>query len=152
MIKIHRLICTCLGIGYIGKGSGTLAALVCCVGCYLIFRSYGGGNFLLPLGSVILFGVGQWSATQVEALWGKDSSKVVIDEVLGMCVSLCWLPVQVSYYLAAFLLFRFFDILKPLFIKRLEALPGGWGVMADDLLAGIYTNIILQVFVLKSVF
>jgi phosphatidylglycerophosphatase A len=63
-----------------------------------------------------------------------------------------FVPAQVKYIIAAFILFRFFDIVKPLFIRRLEKLPGGWGVMADDLLAGIYTNIILQCIVISNLF
>lgn len=88
----------------------------------------------------------------VDAKWGKDNSKVVIDEVAGMCVGLLFLPVQLKYIAASFILFRFFDITKPLFIRRLEKLPLGWGVMADDLLAGIYTNLIMQVIVLSNLF
>ena len=70
---------------------------------------------------------------------------VVIDEVAGMCISLLFLPVTIKYVIAALILFRFFDIAKPLFIRKSEALPAGWGVMADDLLAGIFANLILQI-------
>ena len=64
--------------------------------------------------------------------------------VAGMFISLLFVPVTIPYILVAFVLFRFFDIIKPLFIRRLESLPGGWGVMADDILAGVYTNIIIH--------
>jgi phosphatidylglycerophosphatase A len=87
---------------------------------------------------------GVWSSGRVEPIWGKDPSRVVIDEVAGMCISLLFLPADVRYLLCAFILFRFFDILKPLFIRTLESLPGGWGIMMDDVLAGFYTNILLQ--------
>ena len=59
---------------------------------------------------------------------------------------------QIKYIITAFILFRFFDIAKPLFIRRLEKLPRGWGVMADDLLAGIYANLIMQVIILTNLF
>jgi phosphatidylglycerophosphatase A len=62
-----------------------------------------------------------------------------------MCISLLFLPVNWKYVLAGLVLFRFFDIRKPLLIRKLEVLPGGWGVMFDDVLAGIYSNLILQV-------
>jgi phosphatidylglycerophosphatase A len=62
-----------------------------------------------------------------------------------MCISLLFLPVTLATAGAGLLLFRFFDIVKPFYINKAEKLPGGWGVMADDLLAGIYTNILLQV-------
>ena len=63
-----------------------------------------------------------------------------------MWIALLALPSGWIYTLAAFILFRFFDIYKPFFIKRMEKLKGGWGVMMDDVLAGIYTNIIIQLF------
>jgi phosphatidylglycerophosphatase A len=94
---------------------------------------------------VIIIGI--WSAGVVENDWGKDSSRVVIDEVAGMCIGLLFVPVNVKWMITALLLFRFFDIVKPLYIRRLEKLPGGWGVMADDILAGIYSNIVLQVII-----
>ena len=65
-----------------------------------------------------------------------------------MLVALLFIPVSVVNVLIALVLFRFFDILKPLMIRRLEKLPGGWGVMGDDVLAGIYSNIVLQLFLL----
>jgi phosphatidylglycerophosphatase A len=80
----------------------------------------------------------------VEKNWGKDNQKVVIDEVAGMCISLLLVPLSVPYVAAGLILFRFFDITKPLYIRKAEHLPGGWGVMLDDVLAGIYTNLLLQ--------
>lgn len=84
------------------------------------------------------------SADRVEEIWGKDHNRVVIDEVAGMCITLLFVPLKWQYTLIGLVLFRFFDILKPFGIRKLEELPGGWGVMADDVLAGIYANIILQ--------
>jgi len=75
---------------------------------------------------------------------GKRELGLVIDEVAGMCISLLWLPVNWKYVLMALVLFRFFDILKPLFIRRMEKLKGGWGVMMDDVLAGVYANVLAQ--------
>jgi phosphatidylglycerophosphatase A len=62
-----------------------------------------------------------------------------------MCISLFLIPVELKYIALAFVLFRFFDIVKPLYIRKAEALPGGWGVMADDVLAGVYSNILLHI-------
>jgi len=67
------------------------------------------------------------SGDVVESVWGKDHQRVVIDEVAGMGVALLIIPLKLEYYIMAFILFRFFDIVKPLYIRRLEALPGGWG-------------------------
>jgi phosphatidylglycerophosphatase A len=68
----------------------------------------------------------------------------VIDEVAGMWVGVLGLPITGPRLLAGLVLFRFFDIVKPLFIRKMEEMPGGVGVMMDDVLAGIYTNLLLQ--------
>ncbi|MEP6611022.1 MAG: phosphatidylglycerophosphatase A [Mucilaginibacter sp.] len=74
---------------------------------------------------------------------GKDPSRVVIDEVAGMCISLLFIPVELKYVITALVLFRFFDILKPLFIRKMEKIPSRWGIMLDDVLAGVYTNLLM---------
>jgi phosphatidylglycerophosphatase A len=147
MGRIHRLISTCLGLGHIPKGGGTVAAAVCCVAWYFAWR---GGNayFWLPLLVTLgLLFLGIYSAGEVEAEWGTDSYRVVIDEVVGMCITLLFVPVRWPYLLTGLLLFRFFDIVKPLFIRKMENLDGGWGVMMDDVLAGVYANLLLQLVV-----
>lgn len=145
-MRVAKLVSTFAGIGYIQKGGGTVAAFVAAVLMYfaLLGRDH---FFLLPLLSLIVFAIGVWAANKVEREWGHDSNKVVIDEVLGMCVSVMFLPLSIYKLGVAFILFRFFDILKPLFIRRAEKLPGGWGVMCDDLLAGVYANLLMQLLV-----
>jgi len=146
MMIFHRLVSTSLGIGYIGRGAGTVAALVCCFCWWRIMVDE--HNHLLSIivtSTIILVGI--WSSGEVEKIWGKDNQRIVIDEVAGMCISLLWIPVQLPYLLIAFLLFRFFDIAKPLLIKKVEKLPGGWGVMLDDILAGLYANFLLQLII-----
>ena len=76
----------------------------------------------------------------------KDPSWVVIDEVAGMLLVLCLVPSSPRHLLAAFLLFRLFDILKPFPIRRLEKLPGAWGVTVDDLMAGVYAAGVIWIF------
>lgn len=146
MILFHKLAATVFGIGYVGKGGGSLAAFCCCAGWYC-FWHHENSNLIPVIITVIIFFLGVWSADKVEAQWGVDSSKVVIDEVAGMAISLLFIPVTAVNVVTGFLLFRFFDIAKPLCIKKLERLPGGWGVMMDDMAAGLYSNIILQVIV-----
>ncbi|GAB4007525.1 phosphatidylglycerophosphatase A [Spirosoma migulaei] len=146
---MHKLIATGLGIGYIRKGGGTVAAVVCCGVWYLAWPAMAqasGDPILVPLlvtGLITVIGI--WSANVVEAEWGKDSYRVVIDEVAGMCLSLLFIPINEKTLLAGLFLFRLFDIAKPFGIRKLEKLSGGWGVMLDDLLAGLYANIVLQV-------
>jgi phosphatidylglycerophosphatase A len=147
----HKLTSTSLGIGYIGKGAGTVAAVACSVCWYLAYRN---GYQPVPslIVTVLITILGIWSSNVVSKIWGKDPARVVIDEVAGMCVSLLFVPVTLKYVIAALILFRFFDIVKPLFIRKIEKLPGGWGIMLDDVLAGIYANILLQIVLLLKLF
>ena len=147
-----KLSATSLGIGYIGKGAGTVAAVACCICWYFAWVGGYPPTILSVIITVLITSLGVWAGNKVEPLWGKDHQRVVIDEVAGMCFSLLFLPVNVTYVLCALILFRFFDIKKPLFIKEMEHFKGGWGVMADDVLAGIYTNILLQAVVAFKLF
>jgi len=148
MMFTAKAISTCLGIGYIQKGAGTVAALAGCIAWYFT-GARGADGWMNIISIVIILLIGAWSATVVEKQWGHDSNRIVVDELLGMCISLFLIPISWKYIATAFILFRFFDIAKPLYIRKAEALPGGWGVMADDVLAGIYSNILLQI-VVKS--
>jgi len=88
---------------------------------------------------------GAWSARITEqALGVEDPGPVVIDEVVGMFISLLFLPATWLVVLAGFVAFRVFDIVKPWPANRFELIPGGWGVMADDVMAGVYANLALQ--------
>ncbi|WP_179413676.1 phosphatidylglycerophosphatase A [Mucilaginibacter sp. E4BP6] len=147
-----KLSATSLGIGYIGKGAGTVAAVACCICWYFAWVGGYPPTILSVIITLLITILGVWAGNKVEPLWGKDHQRVVIDEVTGMCFSLLFLPVNVKYVLCALILFRFFDIKKPLFIREMEHFNGGWGVMADDVLAGIYTNILLQAVVAFKLF
>ncbi len=152
MKKLHQLISTSLGIGYIGKGAGTVAAVVTAV-CWYILQAGEIPNFTMQWTvTVLIVAVGVWSASQVEADWGKDNQRVVIDEVAGMCISLLMVPLSIPYVAAGLVLFRVFDITKILYIRKAERLAGGWGVMLDDVIAGIYANLLLQVICRSKLF
>ena len=93
----------------------------------------------------IVFAVGVWAANGAEvALGRKDPGPVVIDEVLGMQITLALLPVSLAGVAVGFLLFRFFDIVKPYPAARLEHLHGGLGIMSDDAVAGVYAYLVLR--------
>ncbi|PZP50250.1 MAG: phosphatidylglycerophosphatase A [Pseudopedobacter saltans] len=142
MIKI---IASIGGIGYI-KGGGTIAAAVWSILWYVL--QLHNGNITFQISSFILITIlGIWTGNLVEKDWGKDSSKVVIDEVAGVGLALIGCPIKWYYVLIGLALFRFFDIVKPLGIRRMESFPKGWGVMADDLLAGLYSLIVLQILI-----
>ena len=94
---------------------------------------------------VALFVAGVWAGTTSERYFGGiDPGPIVLDEVVGMLVTLAFIPVGVSGALIGFVLFRIFDVVKPFPARRLEALHGGLGVMADDAMAAIYANIALR--------
>ena len=142
----HKLSATSLGIGYIGKGAGTAAAVVTALVWYGI-STLGYEGFLPAFfATIMIIALGIWSGNVVEPLWGKDHNRVVIDEVAGMCITLLWISPTPVNILVGLLLFRFFDILKPLGIKQAEKLPSGYGIMADDILSGIYGGIVILLY------
>ncbi|GAA4324672.1 phosphatidylglycerophosphatase A [Mucilaginibacter gynuensis] len=145
---MNKLIASWFGIGYF-KGGGTYASIVTCIILYFLWQV---PAVLAPLPNVVIalviILVGIYVGNKVEPEWGKDSYRVVIDEVAGMWITMLFIPINNwKLLLAGLILFRFFDMVKPLFIRKLENLPGGTGVMMDDVLAGIYANIVLQVIV-----
>ena len=96
---------------------------------------------------LILFISGVYTSKIVaEELKDHDPSEIVIDEAVGMGISLFMLPHSFTLYLLAFCLFRVFDIFKPSFIFQVQSLPGGWGIMLDDVLAGFFTLAIVTGF------
>lgn len=92
-----------------------------------------------------VFAVGVAASRRCEAIWGTDNKKIVVDEIWGMMISLLFLPVSALYIVLGFFIFRFLDIVKPFPARRLERVEGGWGVMLDDGMSGVYTCLILQV-------
>lgn len=151
MMTAAKIFTTCFGIGYIQKGAGTIAALFCCVVWYVFRLDLLNWQWqLLQIALLFLFGV--LASTKVEVVWGHDSNRVVADEWLGMCVALFMIPFTWLNLATAFVLFRAFDIGKPFFIRRAESFPRGWGVMMDDLLAGIYSNLILHLLIKSHLF
>lgn len=94
---------------------------------------------------VLFFWIGVLGSDLLRNEWGEDPSQTVIDEMVGMWIALLALPFEWPWWLAAFLLFRLFDIFKPLGIRRLESIGQGYGVMLDDVLAGVYASLLLQV-------
>ncbi len=137
-----RTIATVGGIGYSPIAPGTLASLVG-LGVAWILSAHPAQQVV---GCGVAIGLALWSAGPTAQAMGKrDPSAVVIDEVAGMMVALVFLPVGSRIYLEGFLLFRLLDILKPFPLRHVERLPGGWGIVLDDLLAGLATNLILRI-------
>jgi len=104
---------------------------------------------ILELAAIVaVFAVGVWAATKTEALLGStDPGPIVIDEVLGMLITLAWLPLSLTGVVVGFVLFRVYDVLKPYPARRFEDMHGGWGVMLDDAMAGVYGQVTLRLLV-----
>ncbi len=142
MRQVHLWFASVFGIGYFPWASGTAASAAALVP-YFLLRN----DALLYAGVICaLFFLGVVSAGAAEAiLREKDSHKIVIDEVVGYLIAAAFLPHHIFYPVAAFFLFRLFDIWKPGWIRKSQDLAGGWGVMLDDVLAGVAANVLLQV-------
>ncbi len=141
-------IATC-GVGYLPLMPGTFGSLVG-VGIFLLLRSAA----LVVVGIVVFTIAGIWAASRTEELSGrKDPGKVVVDEVAGQMISLFPLTLfahwSTTAVIISFILFRFFDIVKPYPAGKLEALKGGYGIMCDDLVAGAYGAVITAILVAK---
>jgi len=133
-------------LGFIPGAPGTYASIATTLGFFLIFSFSHQIPLTLHLSAVCLISVaGVLASAAISKNTGvKDPSYVVIDEVAGQLVTFLFLPVSALNLILGTIAFRFFDIWKPFPIRRLESLEDGVGVMADDLLAGVYGNLVLQ--------
>ncbi len=144
MHRINRFVSTVGGIGYLPLAPGTFAAALA-VGIWYLLTLNGPMEFTLQILFVLISMIaGIYTSGKVSAESGKDPSFVVIDELAGMWITLLLIPPSIPNYIIAFVLFRFFDISKPLGIRKMEKFKNGWGIMSDDILAGIYSNIVLR--------
>lgn len=148
--KLSALVTTFFGSGTLPKMPGTYGSLAAAIIAYPI--AFLKIDFLLAALSVLVFFLSiPFVSKAMRDSNTEDPGWIVIDEVAGQWLALAFVPAEWilthpwSIFLA-FALFRFFDILKPLGIKRLEKLPGAWGVMADDILGGFYAGILVGVF------
>ena len=144
---MHRLplaLATAFGAGYAPVAPGTAGSAVGLLAYALLVRA--APVWGVPVAVLLLIPVGVWaSAVGERRFGGRDPRPVVIDEVAGMLLALAFAPIGARSAIVGFLLFRFFDIVKPFPAGRVERLQGGAGVMADDLVAGLYANVALRV-------
>lgn len=133
-------------IGFIPGAPGTYGSLATTILFFLIFQLTGNIHPAYHLSAVALITVaGVLASALISRCTGEeDPSFIVIDEVAGQLLTFLFLPVNFLNLVLGFVLFRIFDMWKPFPIRKLESLPHGIGVMADDLLAGVYGNVILQ--------
>jgi phosphatidylglycerophosphatase A len=136
-----KALVTGLGTGYSPWAPGTCGSLLALTSAWLLFPA---SWWAVPLAVMAACLAGVPLSFWAERRWGSDPPRVVIDEVAGQWLALFLVPKSAIWFPLAFLVFRLFDITKPLGIFRVQEAPGGWGVVLDDLLAGAYSNIVLQ--------
>ncbi|HEX2456436.1 MAG TPA: phosphatidylglycerophosphatase A [Vicinamibacterales bacterium] len=144
MTRLAVFVATVAYCGYFPFAPGTVGSAAGLVVYALVWWSH---SRVVEVGLIAgLFALGVWAASAAERHFGgTDPGPVVIDEVVGMLVTLAFIPVGVTAAIAGFVLFRIFDVIKPYPADRLEQLHGGLGVMADDAMAGVYANLSLRV-------
>jgi phosphatidylglycerophosphatase A len=139
--KLIKLLATGFGSGLSSFAPGTAGTLVGVVICLLCLPLPWAMRLLIV---IALSALSIYVAGQAEIIYQKkDDQRIVIDEIIGLQITMLPVAINVLSLCAAFVLFRIFDILKPFPIGNLQRLPGGWGVVADDVLAGIYAGVIM---------
>jgi len=146
-MNLYKNIATVFGLGYIPFAPGTFGALggvMISSILYICGLSFYTFHFVHIALVIMAYFAGVAACNVVNKEWGDDPSKVVIDETLGFWISILFLPLEWHTFLLAFVVFRFFDIVKPLGIRYIDRYHSSHAVMLDDVLAGIYTNLVLQ--------
>jgi phosphatidylglycerophosphatase A len=144
MNHFFLFLATGFGVGYSPVAPGTLGTLIAIPVYYFL------SEIPSPLNEITLIGfffLSVWVSENAERLFGKkDDQRIVIDEIIGFLITMLWVPKTIRFVMIGFFLFRVFDILKPFPIRRLEKrFKGGFGVVLDDVAAGVYVNVVLQI-------
>jgi phosphatidylglycerophosphatase A len=143
MDRLGVFVATCAYVGYVPIAPGTFGSAAGLV-LFWVIRSSGSTGVEVAALTVVL-AIGIWSGTVAERHFrGVDPGPVVMDEVFGMLVTLAFLPVSMPGAIVGFFVFRLLDIVKPWPARRLEALHGGLGIMADDGMAAVYGNLVMR--------
>ncbi len=142
-MKYFVLLCaTGFGVGFSPVVPGTMGTLLA-IPIWYFLSSIPFPLYELTLVSFFFFS--SWISGQAEQYWcKKDDRRIVIDEIMGFLITMLWVPKTSLLICGGFLFFRFFDILKPFPIRRMERVKAGYGVVLDDVLAGVYSNIALH--------
>jgi len=143
---VEKALGSTLFSGYIPFASGTFSSAVAFA--FYWIPGFEKPALLIPL--IILFSLlGIFIGSRFEKSYGKDPSQCTIDETVGMWISLLFLPKQIIITVIAFFIWRFLDIIKPFPARQSEKLPGGIGIVTDDIISAIYTSIIMNLIVIK---
>lgn len=143
---VEKALGSTLFSGYIPIASGTFSSAVALA--FYWIPGFENPYFLIPM--ILLFSVlGIFIGTRFEKVYGKDPSQCTIDETVGMWISLLFLPKQILITGIAFFLWRLLDIVKPFPARQAEKLPGGYGIVLDDIISAVYTAMIMNFIVIK---
>lgn len=153
-MTIDKQIVTFFGVGYTPTAPGTAGALAGGILFYLLsmvlFKTgldFYTAQLVLAILTIVVLLVSVRSIKNLSETWEHDSQRIVIDEVVGIWIAMLFIPQSWLNYLLAFILFRFFDIVKPLFIRKIDKMKTSWSIMLDDVVAGVYANLTLQLII-----
>jgi phosphatidylglycerophosphatase A len=149
MKVISKIIASFFGFGYFPIAPGTVSSFLLIV-LYKYFIHSWSWPLYVAVG-IVIFIIGVLTASVAEAASKREDPRfIVIDEILGQWIVLFMLAPSWPLLLAAFFLFRLFDIIKPFWIKRAERFHSGWGIMLDDILAGFYAGILINAYLILT--
>jgi len=145
MKMLHISIVSAIGAGFAKFAPGTWGTLVGSIIVYIVWQLGGLTSpwtlVFMTLGVSI---IGYYSITKLPNSWVHDDQRIVIDEVVGLWATLIWIPINWKTLILSFVLFRLYDIFKPLGIRKFDNMDSDIGVIVDDLLAGVYANLTLR--------
>ena len=144
MKKLYILLGTVGGVGYAPVLPGTLGTTVG-VAVYVLFSRFFPHtvSYIIMLAAFLVGGI--WVSTRCNQYFaGDDNPSIVMDELVGFLITMVFVPFTFRFILLGFVLFRVIDITKPFKIAKIEKISGGWGIMADDIAAGVLANLIIQ--------
>jgi len=149
LLSLETVITTGLGTGFAPIAPATVASALA---CFVLWFLAGVRHWPGLLLAIPFFFIGVWLAGRGEHRYGHDGRPIVVDEFLGQWITLFFARQSISIFVAAFLLFRLFDVWKPFGIRQSQQLPKGWGVMIDDVLAGALALLCLRLLTLTPFF
>lgn len=144
--RLKIIFATGFFIGYFPFASGTVASFVAIL-LFLFVPEFSSPEILIPITLIFTF-LGIYTSDFAEKVYGFDPPEVVIDEFVGMWLTMFFIPPTFFLSAIGFMLFRVFDIVKPFPARQSQSLKGGWGIMVDDLIAGFYSLFVLHLLML----
>ena len=149
MIDLRVIIASGFGSGFLPVAPGTWgSALACLIALSLMGLGFWDAQMIVCIATLLAVFAGYWSIQKLPSNWTEDDGRIVIDEMAGLFISLIFVPLDIYTIGGAFILFRLFDIIKPFGIRKIDKAGSNWSVMGDDILAGIYSNFVLQLILL----